>query len=116
MQLADFKLPPPREHTEDDRIQLMQNSASRLWSSAVDLTTGDLALDSSHSSNSPTELSMLLLIRMVTRIVDPSSLKADETGHITADVAIYARQDHLRQTLVEYIMSDFSSRCGIIPE
>ena len=68
---------------------------------------------------------MLLLVRMITRVVDPENGK----GKAMADGAIktvtgpdtdvemdeemielYERQDRLRRVLCDYIMADFSGR------
>jgi symplekin len=117
LQLTDFKFPPPRELSEDDRISLMRNSASRIWSGGADLISGEMTLESSQSNNNTVEMWMLLLVRMVTRVAEPPSLetiiaddvKNDDTA--SQELELYVRQDKLRQTLLDYVMSDFSSRC-----
>lgn len=61
---------------------------------------------------------MLLLVRMVTRVAEPPSEDIDDAmgddvkgeGQVAVH-DFYARQDQLRQTLCDYIMSDFPSRC-----
>ena len=84
----------------------------------MELIGGDLTLDLSQSNSSSTEMWMLLLIRMVTRVAElPIYGEADRAQKTDDDttakeVDSYARQDQLRQTLVQYVMADFSSRCG----
>ena len=69
---------------------------------------------------------MLLLVRMITRVVDPEEdgkgkAKADDAvNRITGldaeaemdeeMVQLYERQDRLRRVLCDYIMADFSGR------
>lgn len=63
---------------------------------------------------------MLLIVRMVTRVTAPPQLEEekhmdDDTKTVEDDDAaleleFFARQDRLRQTLCDYIMSDFSAR------
>jgi symplekin len=82
-----------------------------MWTGAAELVGGDMAVDSSQSSGHPTELWMLLLVRMVTRVAEPPREKTGDTdGVISQDLEFYSRHDQLRQTLVGYIMANFSSR------
>lgn len=58
---------------------------------------------------------MLLLVRMVTRVAEPPPMAEGDDAMDTGDVEVavhdfYARQDQLRQTLCDYIMSDFPAR------
>jgi symplekin len=64
-----------------------------------------------------TELWMLLIVRMVTRVVEPlEEVTGTKTSEESMDVEpnFYARQDALRQTLCDYIMSDFPNRHACI--
>ncbi|KAJ7623311.1 Symplekin tight junction protein C terminal-domain-containing protein [Roridomyces roridus] len=111
--LDDFKLPPPKELAEDERSALVRGSISRIWDSSEDLkSTGEaLPPDSTWAGgNSPAEMWMLLIVRMVTRVVDaPPDLNADGGDDVVTN-DFYDRQDRLRQTLCDYIMSDFPAR------
>jgi symplekin len=63
--------------------------------------------------NSAAEMWMLLLVRMITRVAEPPPDLDDSMGDVSKDVVVldfYLRQDQLRQTLCDYIMSDFPSR------
>jgi symplekin len=112
MQLLDFKLPPPREMSEEERSSLVRSSVSRIWDGSEDLKSNGEALppDSTQAGgHGPTEMWMLLLVRMVTRLVEPPSPDLDEGDSVVAH-DFFDKQDRLRQTLCDYIMSDFPAR------
>jgi symplekin len=123
LQLIEFKLPPPRELTDNDRIHLLRNSVSRIWDAAKELSDGDMPIaDSSQTGTiAPTEMWMLLLVRMVTRVTNPPAdwmedSDLDENNHSdNGELDFYDRQDRLRRMLCEYILIDFSPRCGHTP-
>ncbi|KIK09035.1 hypothetical protein K443DRAFT_672073 [Laccaria amethystina LaAM-08-1] len=118
LQLVDFKLPPPKELPEDDRINLIASAITRIWDSAEELKTMGEAIpaDSPQAGgNSAAEMWMLLLVRMITRVAEPPrTLGGDDamdgSGNEMVVHDFYARQDQLRQTLCDYIMTDFPSR------
>jgi symplekin len=69
--------------------------------------------------NGATEMWMLLLVRMVTRVANPSLDEMNEGADggernkgddANLRLGFYSRQDRLRQTLCDYIMSDFPAR------
>lgn len=112
LQLIDFKLPPPRELSDDDRATLMKNSVTRIWTESEEPDVGT-------ASASSTEMWMLLIVRMVTRVAvpppdeDDNSDDGSKKDHMDDDALesdFYARQDRLRQTLCDYIMADFPAR------
>lgn len=112
LQLIDFKIPPPRELTEDDKMQQLTGAVKRIWISAGDLNFGGDALpveSTQAGGHSPTEIWMLLIVRMITRVVEPPP-EGDEALDETPEKDFYVCQDQLRQTLCDYIMSDFPSR------
>ncbi|KAG6891200.1 hypothetical protein C0995_008452 [Termitomyces sp. Mi166 len=112
LQLIDFKIPPPRELTEEERMQQLSSAVNRIWIGAGDLNAGGEALpveSTQAGGHSPTEIWMLLIVRMITRVAEPSP-EDDEPMETTPEHDFYARQDQLRQTLCDYIMSDFPSR------
>jgi symplekin len=119
LQLIDFKLPPPKELAEDERGQLIGGSVKRIWEGVEEFKMNgeSISVDSTQAGgHSATEMWMLLLVRMVTRVAEPPPILAEgdnamDTGD--AEIAVhdfYARQDQLRQTLCDYIMSDFPAR------
>lgn len=116
LQLIDFKLPPPKELSDDARALLMKNSVFRIWEEAQDTTSIEQVAP---GGASPTEMWMLLIVRMVTRVAIPPADEADtdkdameeQTEDDALELDFYARQDKLRQTLCDYIMSDFPARC-----
>ncbi|KAF9005927.1 Symplekin tight junction protein C terminal-domain-containing protein [Cyathus striatus] len=120
LQIIDFRLPPPKNLVEDDRLELVTNSVTRIWDGADDLRSfGEVIPSDSPQAggNSATEMWMLLLVRMITRVAEPPQeeddamdglVKRDENELAVQD--FYSRQDRLRQTLCDHIMSDFPSR------
>ncbi|KAJ6493673.1 Symplekin tight junction protein C terminal-domain-containing protein [Mycena vitilis] len=112
MQLLDFKLPPPKDLSDEERVSLVRNSVARIWDGSEDLrSTGEaLPSDSTQAGgHSAAEMWMLLLVRMVTRVVEPPATAPDESDIVVVN-DFYDRQDRLRQTLCDYIMSDFPAR------
>jgi len=110
LQLIDFKLPPPKEFSEEDRDLLIRESVTRIQTCGGELGEGASGAD----------LWMLLMVRLVTRLVEPplgdatveaEKEKMDESeGKVLVDVNFYGRQDRMRQTLCTYVMEDFHSR------
>lgn len=104
--MIDFKLPPPREFSEEDRDLLIRESVTRVWTCGSEFAEGASSAD----------LWMLLVVRLVTRLVEPPQDEAerermDESeGKALVDVNFYGRQDRMRQTLCTYVMEDFHSR------
>ena len=60
---------------------------------------------------------MLLIVRMITRVAPPTEASNESKDSPTKDEGqdvepdLLSRQDSLRQTLCDYIMSDFPTRC-----
>ncbi|KAI1796643.1 Symplekin tight junction protein C terminal-domain-containing protein [Ganoderma leucocontextum] len=117
--VTDFKLPPARELDADDREVLMRKAITRIREGAKELAIAETALETSDPhllKTTPADMWMLLLVRMVTRVSDPSvgqeenedEMKAEDS--VVRQSEIYDRQDRLRHALCEYIMADFSGR------
>ncbi|KAF8273075.1 Symplekin tight junction protein C terminal-domain-containing protein [Lactarius quietus] len=115
----DFQLPPPSVLSETERAAAVKSAATRIWQSSGDLAIGP------HIGGR--DMWMLLLVRMITRVVDPEDgrgkAKAEGEGEgegkksSDADVEmdeemveLYERQDRLRKVLCDYIMANFSGR------
>ena len=111
----EFQVPPPLVLEEEERAATAKSAATRIWQSSGDLAVGP--------QTGGRDVWMLVLVRMITRVVDP----VDSKGKAKADGAIgkasgsdaemdeemvelYERQDRLRRVLCEYIMADFSGR------
>lgn len=114
LELGDFKLPPPKNWSSEDRSNIISGSFKRVWDGAEELRSG-LSSDSFQAAGiAASELWMLLIVRMITRIAEPppnfdrEDAMEDDSKDIVHD--FYARQDRLRQTLCDYIMADFPSR------
>jgi symplekin len=115
LQLIDFKLPPPKEFTEEDRAMLIRESVGRIWNGADELKFTDQS-----SAGSGADMWMLLVVRLVTRVAEPppseeeqAELQKEEEGGIV-DANFYSHQDRMRQTLCDYVVQDFQSRCAPI--
>lgn len=112
----EFKLPSPKTLDEDEQRALVRASLTRICDGAGDLQTQNL--DPSEAQGlSPSDMWMLLLVRLVTRVADPSTSSDEDTGENKeanglSVSELYDRQDRLRQTLCDYIMTDFSGRWG----
>ncbi|KAH9160770.1 Symplekin tight junction protein C terminal-domain-containing protein [Lactarius sanguifluus] len=113
----DFQVPPPSVLSEVERATAVKSAATRIWQSSGDLAIGQ------HDGGR--DLWMLLLVRMITRVVDPedsrgkSKAGGEGEGNKSVDadvdmdeemVELYERQDRLRKVLCDYIMVDFSGR------
>jgi len=111
----EFQVPPPLVLDEEERAATAKSAATRIWQSSGDLAVGP--------QTGGRDVWMLVLVRMITRVVDP----VDSKGKAKADgitskasgsdaemdeemVELYERQDRLRRVLCEYIMADFSGR------
>ncbi|KAF8631924.1 hypothetical protein AX15_002177 [Amanita polypyramis BW_CC] len=112
LQAVDFRLPPPKDLSEEGRLSLLNASVKRIWEGALELRSGEMIpADSTQAGgSSAVELWMLLIVRLITRVtMPPLELEGrEEEGNQVAEY--YTRQDQLRQTLCSYIMSDFPSR------
>ncbi|KAJ6581382.1 Symplekin tight junction protein C terminal-domain-containing protein [Mycena capillaripes] len=98
MQLLDFKL-PRQKNFRTKNAHLLFGAPWRAY--GTDSTQA--------GGHGPAEMWMLLLVRMVTRVVDPPPTTPDEGDNVVVN-DFYDRQDRLRQTLCDYIMSDFPAR------
>lgn len=105
---------PPKSLDDDDRNALVRSSLTRIWDGAKDLTTQEIDLSETQGF-SPTDMWMLLLVRLVTRTADPptppdesDANEESSNGAVVSD--LYDRQDRLRQTLCDYVMADFGGR------
>ncbi|KIY64034.1 hypothetical protein CYLTODRAFT_402460 [Cylindrobasidium torrendii FP15055 ss-10] len=101
--LADIKFGVPV--ALDDA--LMKAALGRIQTGAEEIRANVGA-----SANAATDMSMLLLVRIITRVAKPPPeltgeelAKREEGGD-----KFYDRQDSMRQQLCEYIMADFSQR------
>lgn len=119
LSLVEFKLPPPPALAEDERSALVSGSITRIWEGADELRVmgQGISPDSIQAGgNSASEMWMLLLIRMITRVAKPltdmdtNPDEATSNGDEVVENDYYTRQDSLRQTLCNYIMADFPSR------
>jgi symplekin len=115
-QHVDFTLPPPKDLTEKERLSLISTSITRIWSGANKLrVSGSSVLPESEQAggNSASEIWMLLLVRMITRVAEPpwnnESMDDSSEGQVL-EQDFFSRQDQLRQTLCGYVMADFPSR------
>ncbi|KAI0072686.1 hypothetical protein K474DRAFT_1604648 [Panus rudis PR-1116 ss-1] len=113
LDLSEFKLPPPKELSTEERDALVKGSLIRIWDGAQDLAPHGYQAEAHGSS--PTDLWMLLIVRLVTRVAEPVPPvdAMDEDGDRSngdTDLSLAAHQDRLRQTLCDYIMDDFPGR------
>lgn len=111
----EFQVPPPSVLDEEERVATVKSAATRIWQSSGDLAVGP--------QTGGRDVWMMVLVRMITRVVDPVDSKAKAKADTTkvpgedadtemdeAMVELYERQDRLRRVLCDYIMADFSGR------
>jgi symplekin len=113
----EFQVPPPSVLGEAERAATVKSAATRIWQGSGDLAVGP--------QTGGRDAWMLLLVRTITRVVDPVDGKGkgkavgavNEATGPDADVEmveemveLYERQDRLRKVLCDYIMADFSGR------
>jgi len=113
----EFQVPSPSVLGEAERAATVKSAATRIWQSSGDLVVGP--------QTGGRDVWMLLLVRMITRVVDPvdgkGKAKADgaiikvagsdaDAEMVEEMVELYERQDRLRKVLCDYIMADFSGR------
>lgn len=115
-QHVNFTLPPPEDLAEKERLSLISTSINRIWSGAEELRvsgSGVLPESEQAGGNSASEVWMLLLVRMITRVAEPpwndESMDDSKEGQVV-EQDFFSRQDQLRQTLCDYVMADFPSR------
>ncbi|KAF9499581.1 hypothetical protein BDN71DRAFT_1441725 [Pleurotus eryngii] len=111
LQLVEFKLPPPKDLDEEERITLLRVGVSRIWTGADEARQG---ADVTHADPAQ-DMWILLIIRMITRAAeqpdDGVQLNIDGKAEEDSAVAtLESRHDRLRQILCDYIMADFPSR------
>lgn len=109
--LADFKLPPPKELDESNRLDAVNATLERIRAGAEEIRASfvdaGVSPDSQiASARGAMDMSMLLLIRVVTRVAKPPP----ELGGEEEEETYYQRQDGMRQLLCDYIMADFPAR------
>lgn len=93
--------------TETERAAVVQSSMERIWAAKDELkSSAMLRLDRGASSQ---DLSMLLLVRMITRVL-PGEQDKEDVPEDPTDIAPVSKQERVRQTLFDYILTDFPSR------
>ena len=124
LQIGDFSLPPPYNITGDEQFTVTKTSLDRIRDGSTDFDLRiDAVLDFAQpgKSSSPRDLSMLLLVRMATRVADSISdaftlenpdTDPDEKVHASNAIETFrvSRSQRLREILCDYIMTDFPSR------
>ncbi|KAG0709256.1 Symplekin tight junction protein C terminal-domain-containing protein [Suillus ampliporus] len=116
LDLLDSKLLGPKELTDVERNALMRGSVGRIWDGTEELKA-DSIVPSPWPGASPTDMWMLLIVRMITRVAHLDGDQRPEDGDATKvsqALDFYSRQDNLRQTLCDYIMADFPSRLRLV--
>lgn len=113
LDLQEFRLPAPKELSDNDREGLVRGSMSRIWEGAKELAPHGHGYSESLGEPS-TDLWMLLIVRLVTRVSEPPPDEPPDEGdgqpNGESTSYIVAHQDRLRQTLCEYIIDDFPGR------
>lgn len=109
LDLQEFRLPAPKELSDNDRDGLVRSSMSRIWDGATELGTSH-----EYRGDPAADLWMLLIVRLVTRVSEPPPEEPPDEENakpsVNSSSYIVMHQDRLRQTLCEYIIDDFPGR------
>jgi symplekin len=114
-QLTEFKLPLPKDFSEQERLDYIQGAVKRIREGAAELIPVNSTLRQDvvePAVHTTSELWMLLLVRMIARVVHQTSFDA-EMEVDDKEPAIenhYMRQDEQRRILCDYIMADLPTR------
>lgn len=117
-QITNFRLPAPREFSESERALVVKSSMARIWATNGFLgnSTSSVAHHQLGQGAQPQDLYMLLLVRMITRAAsndESDKNESDEQEDETAgpmQVSSLSRKERIRQTVFDYVMSDFPGR------
>ena len=108
--MSDYRIPPPSEIDDEQRAVLIKSSFSRIWDNRDELTPPGEGVDRQPGhGTSVHDLSVLLLIRMATRLSEPEENQG-ERGEQSTELSAVSRQERVRQALFDYVMTDFQSR------
>ncbi|KAF8518981.1 Symplekin tight junction protein C terminal-domain-containing protein [Hysterangium stoloniferum] len=110
--LVNFQLPPPRRLSDADREVVVRHAITRIRVGAEELVPSvEIPGQKAHVGLPPSDMWMLLLVRMVTRVSGYSRLD-DEAG-LKAEVVeklVDRRNQDTRETLYNYVIEDFCAR------
>ncbi|CAK5273974.1 unnamed protein product [Mycena citricolor] len=107
---SSFQLPPPKDPSSTERTALIDTALTRICEAPLDMGEA-LPPDSQQAGgHSPSEMWMLLVIRLVTRPVNPPLEDEESADQAASVVSLTVSQDRLRQKLCDYIMTDFPAR------
>ena len=119
LQLANFRLPPPREFLTSEKESIMKSSMSRIWNTNGLLGNSTVAFLNQQVGQgaSSEDLWMLLLVRMITRAspgegaagVDDEGEKLEST-----QVGAVSVKERIRQIVFDYVLTDFPGRLVFI--
>ena len=117
-QLANFRLPPPREFLTSEKESIMKSSMSRIWNTNGLLGNSTVAflnqqVGQGASSEDPW---MLLLVRMITRASPGEGAGGvDESEKLeSTQVGAVSVKERIRQIVFDYVLTDFPGRLVFI--
>ncbi|KAF9530352.1 Symplekin tight junction protein C terminal-domain-containing protein [Crepidotus variabilis] len=109
IELGNIRLPSPPQISEADRVAAVSTSLTRIWDGVEKPRHNP-----PDGGASASELWMVLIVRMITRVADPPQNldegNPEDDSKLPVEHDVYARQNQLRRTLCDYIMTDFPSR------
>lgn len=129
LKLADFKMPPSKEITdEDERQKVVRQVFGRLWRDVEGRNAKGKEKREDVQQMGSAELWLLLVVRLVSRTQtlrfvsssngngegDGEDVKKEEEneGEIEWE-EVYERQDRLRRILCDFVLADFAGRVGL---
>lgn len=113
LNMSDFTLPAPQPLAPEARTGSLKSAMTRIWNNSSSASSTPHDAPASLTEGAPgTDLWMLLLVRMVTRVLDyrESEEDAPRSEDAASSELSVQKQDDIRQTICNYVIADFPSR------
>ena len=118
LQLANFRLPPPREFLTSEKESIMKSSMSRIWNTNGLLGNSTAAFSDQQVGQgaSSEDLWMLLLVRMITRASPGEGAGGVDEGEKLESMQVggVSVKERIRQIVFDYVLTDFPGRLVFI--
>ena len=116
LQFIEFRMPPPKELSDEERNTLIRSIMTSICETIEDEDEVHVPIE----GGGTTELGILLLVRMVTRVALPpnedgdgmqnAEKEEDDKASDAARMNILSKQEMARQAICDYVVKKFSSR------
>ena len=116
LQFIEFRMPPPKELSDEERNTLIRSIMTSICETIEDEDEVHVPIE----GGGTTELGILLLVRMVTRVALPpnedgdgmqnAEKEEDDKASDAARMNILSKQEMARQAICDYVVKKFPSR------